>query len=117
VFWDNIIIINSTVTDATKTKYRTAINNWEAKIILGTRSALFYPFDNLWLIIVDEEHDNSYISSSPPRYSSIDIVNQISDLTWAKLILASWTPSIKNMYLALKGNYKIVSLLEKYWHN
>ena len=115
VFWNDIITINSTVTNATKTKYWIDINNSKAKIIIWTRSALFYPYDNLWLIIVDEEHDNSYISSSSPRYNSLEIVNKISDFTWAKLILASWTPSIKTMYQALKWNYKIISLLEKYW--
>ena len=114
VFGNDIIIINSTISNATKTKYWSCIYNSDAKIIIGTRSALFYPYNNLWLIIIDEEHDNSYISSSAPRYNGIEIANKISDLTWAKLILASWTPSIKNMYKALKGDYEIVSLLEKF---
>ena len=114
VFWDNILIINSTVTDATKTKYWIDIYNSNAKIIIWTRSALFYPYKNLDLIIIDEEHDNSYISDSSPRYNWIEVANKISDVTWAKLLLASGTPSIKNMYSALRGKYKLVSLLEKY---
>ncbi|QFR39255.1 DEAD/DEAH box helicase [Candidatus Gracilibacteria bacterium 28_42_T64] len=114
VFGDQVLIINSTVTDATKTKYWIDIYNGNAKIIIGTRSALFYPYKNLDLIIIDEEHDNSYVSDSSPRYNAIEVANKISDLTGAKLLLASGTPSIKNMYQALKGKYKLVSLLERY---
>lgn len=114
VFWDDIIVINSTVTDATKTKYFLDIAKNKAKIIIWTRSALFYPYSNLWLIIVDEEHDNSYISDQSPRYNSIDVVNKITDLNWNKLVLASWTPSIKTMYDWVNKKYKIINLFEKY---
>ena len=113
-FWNDVLIINSTVTDATKTKYWLDINNCNAKIIIWTRSALFYPYNNLWLIIIDEEHDNSYISDSSPRYNSIEIANKITELNWNKLLLASWTPSVNSMYNALKWDYKLVSLLETY---
>lgn len=114
VFWDKVIIINSTVTDANKTKYWLDINNSNAKIIIWTRSAIFYPYNNLWLIIIDEEHDNSYISDSAPRYNTIEVAEKITELNWNKLILASGTPSIKSMYRALKGEYSLVNLLEKY---
>ncbi len=114
VFSQDVIIINSTITDATKTKYWLAINSLKAKIIIGTRSALFYPYNNLWLIIIDEEHDNSYISDSAPRYNSIEVAEKITELNWNKLVLASWTPSIKSMYKWVKSEYKIVNLLEKY---
>lgn len=114
VFWKDVIIINSTISDATKTKYWLDINSWNAKIILWTRSAIFYPFNNLWLIIIDEEHDNSYISDSSPRYNTIEVANKITDLNWNKLVLASWTPSVKTMFYWIKGKYEIVNLLEKY---
>lgn len=114
VFWKNILVLNSTVTDAKKTQYFLDINSSNAKIIIWTRSSLFYPYNNLWLIIVDEEHDNSYISDQSPRYNAIEIANKITDLNWNKLLLASWTPSINSMYKALKWDYKLLSLLEKY---
>lgn len=114
VFWDDVIIISSNITEATKTKYWKKIKYWEAKIILWTRSALFFPYKDLWLIIVDEEHDNSYVSDSAPRYNWIEIVNKISDILNIKLILGSWTPSINTMYRAIKWKYEIVNLFEKY---
>ncbi len=114
VFWKQIIIINSSITEATKTKNRLNIINNNAKVVIWTRSSLFYPYNNLWLIIVDEEHDNSYISDSSPRYNTLDIVNKITDLNKNKLLLASWTPSINSMYKALKWDYELLNLTEKY---
>ncbi len=114
VFGENVYIINSTITDATKTKYWLEINNNNAKIIVGTRSAIFYPYNELWLIIIDEEHDNSYISDSAPRYNTIEVAEKITELHWNKLVLASWTPSIKSMYKWVKKEYEIVNLLKKY---
>ncbi len=114
VFWENILVLNSSITEANKTKAWIFIYQNQAKIIIWTRSALFYPFNNLWLIIIDEEHDNSYISDQTPRYNSIEIANKITDLNWNKLLLASWTPSIKSMYQAIKGKYKLLKLLKKF---
>jgi primosomal protein N' (replication factor Y) len=114
VFWENVLVINSSITESSKTKAWLSINSWESKIILWTRSSLFYPYPNLWLIIIDEEHDNSYQSDQAPRYNSIEIANKITDLNWNKLLLASWTPSIQTMYDAVKGKYKLLKLLEKF---
>ena len=114
VFWDDVIILNSTITDANKTKYWVDINNLNAKIIIWTRSALFYPYNNLWLIIIDEEHDNSYISDSAPRYNTIQVAEKITELNWNKLLLWSWTPSITSMHKAIKKDYKLISLLKVY---
>ena len=114
VFWKEVLVINSDITEATKTKYWCKIRSWQAKIILWTRSSLFYPYFNLWFIIVDEEHDNSYKSDLSPRYNIIELVNKISELKNIKVLFASWTPSIKSMYLWLKWKYKVLNLLEKY---
>ena len=114
VFWDEVIIINSTITAANKTKYWLSINSWSAKVIIWTRSSLFYPYNDLWLIIIDEEHDNSYISDSAPRYNSIEVAEKITDINWNMLILASWTPSVNSMYNAVKWKYNLVNLLKKY---
>ncbi len=114
VFGKDILIINSTISDSTKTKYWLDINNINAKIIVWTRSAIFYPFNKLWLIIIDEEHDNSYISDSSPRYNTIEVAEKITELNWNKLLLASGTPSIKSMYKAVKWEYKLINLLKRY---
>ncbi len=114
VFWDEVVVINSTVTEATKTKYFLWIKSWKIKVVLGTRSALFYPFSDLWIIIVDEEHDSSYVSDSAPRYSWVEVAERISELTWCKLLLASGTPSVKSMYRGVKWEYEVLNLLEKF---
>lgn len=117
IFWNKVLILNSTITEANKTKNWLSINNNNSKIIIWTRSALFYPYNNLWLIIIDEEHDNSYISDSSPRYNSIEVAEKITELNWNKLILWSWTPSIKSMYKAIKKDYELVNLLTVYNKN
>lgn len=114
VFWNDVIVINSTVSDAKKTLYRSKIYNSTAKIIVWTRSSIFYPYNNLWIIIVDEEHDNSYLSDKSPRYDSIEIVTKISEETWAKLLLWSWTPKINHLYEAINWKYKILNLFSEY---
>lgn len=113
-FWEDIIILNSTVSEAKKTEYFLNIEKNKAKIIIWTRSAIFYPFSDLWLIIVDEEHDNSYISDQSPRYNSLEVVEKFSEINWNKLVLASWTPSINSMFKAINGEYKLLNLLEKF---
>ena len=117
VFWEEVIVINSTVTEATKTKYFLWIRSWKIKIVLGTRSALFYPYNDLWVIIVDEEHDGSYVSDSAPRYHWVEVAEKISELTWCKLLLASGTPSVKSMYRGVKWEYEVLNLLEKFSGN
>ncbi|MDD3646043.1 MAG: DEAD/DEAH box helicase family protein [Candidatus Gracilibacteria bacterium] len=114
VFGEDIIVLNSSVSEAKKTNYWLDIESGNAKLIIGTRSALFYPYNNLGLIIVDEEHDNSYISDSSPRYNGIEVAEKITELNGNKLLLGSGTPSVKSMYRALKGEYKLVNLFEKY---
>lgn len=114
IFWKDIIVLNSTVSPAKKTKYFIDINSSKAKIVVWTRSAIFYPFSDLWLIIIDEEHDNSYKSDQAPRYNSIEIAEKITELNKNKLVLASWTPSIKSMYRALKWDFEVLYLLEKF---
>ena len=112
IFWKEVLIINSTITNANKTKYWQDINNNNAKIIIWTRSAIFYPYNNLWLIIIDEEHDNSYISDVSPRYNTIKIAEKITEINSNKLILWSWTPSINSMYKWVKKEYELINLLE-----
>lgn len=114
VFWDNVILLNSSVSNWKKLKYYNDIYTWNAKIIIWTRSSLFYPYSNLWIIIMDEEHDSSYISEVSPRYNSIDIIEFLSDDLWIKVLLWSWTPSINSIYKWLKWDYKLVNLLDEF---
>ncbi len=85
------------------------------KIVLGPRSAMFLPFDNLGLIIVDEEHDSSYKQYDPaPRYNARDAAIYLSTLHNAKVLLGSATPSLESYFNAKSGKYGLVTLNERY---
>jgi len=114
-FWENVIIINSSITDTKRAKYFGDIYSWKAKIIIWTRSALFYPYKNLELIIMDEEHDNSYNSDKSPRYKTKEILEKMLGLNPnINILLGSWTPSINSMYKAVKGEWNLINLLEMF---
>ncbi len=84
-------------------------------LILGARSSLFLPFENLGLIIIDEEHDPSYKQSDPaPRYSARDTALYLARLYGAKVILGSATPSLESYLNAKNGKYGIVQLMERH---
>ena len=114
IFWENVLVIHSSISEANKTKNWMKIYNGEAKVIIGTRSALFYPYTNLGRIIIDEEHDRSYRSDNSPRYNAWEVAAKISALQWIPLLLWSGTPSTTTMYKAVKKQIWLVTLLEEY---
>lgn len=91
------------------------IKKGELKIVLGARSALFLPFSELGLIIVDEEHDTSYKQQDPaPRYHARDSAIYYASLIEAKVLLGSATPSVDSYYNALSNKYGLVKLNERF---
>lgn len=85
------------------------------RIILGARSALFLPFRNLGLVVVDEEHETSYKQQDPaPRYHARDAAVYLAYLHRAKTVLGSATPSIESYYNALHGKYALATLFTRY---
>ncbi len=91
------------------------INSGETQVVLGARSALFLPFNNLGLIICDEEHDASYKQQEPaPRYHSRDAAINYASLFNAKVLLGSATPSIETYFNVQQNKYGLVELLERY---
>ncbi len=91
------------------------INSGETKVVLGARSALFLPFNNLGLIICDEEHDASYKQQEPaPRYHSRDAAIYYASLFNARVLLGSATPSIETYFNVQQNKYGLVELLERY---
>ena len=85
----------------------------QAKIVVGARSAIFAPLTNVGVIIVDEEHETSYISETNPRYNAFDIAKFRKDYNNCPLVLASATPSINSFNSALNGEYKLIELPER----
>jgi primosomal protein N' (replication factor Y) (superfamily II helicase) len=91
------------------------VRRGDIKILLGARSALFLPFTDLSLIIVDEEHDSSYKQQEPaPRYHARDAAIYYASLFKAKTLLGSATPSIESYFNAVTGKYGLAELLERY---
>ena len=85
------------------------------KFVVGVRSSVFLPFDNLGLIIVDEEHDPSYKQHDPaPRYHARDVALVMAQLHTAKVILGSATPSVESYYQASAGKFGLVTLTERF---
>lgn len=100
-------LIHSSMTR--KTRFESFMQAYEgtAKLIVGTRSALLYPFDNIGLIIVDEEHDSSYKNLEPPYYNARDAAVMKGRLLDIPVILGSATPSSESYYNATTGKYHL----------
>lgn len=80
------------------------------KVAIGARSAIFLPFSNLGLIVIDEEHETSYKSDSDPKYNAKEIASLKSQLEGCKVVLGSATPSIETYFAAEQGEYEIITL-------
>lgn len=95
-----LAVIHSQMSDGKRAKNWKGIHSGEIKLAIGSRSALFSPFKNLGLIIMDEEHEWSYKQDSTPRYHSKKVAEKIAELTGAPLMLGSATPSVESMHEA-----------------
>lgn len=114
-FGGNIGIYHSKFNNQERVELWNKIKTGELKILLGARSAMFLPFKNLGLIIVDEEHDPSYKQQDPaPRYNARDAAIYFASLFKARVLLGSATPSLESYYNASNQKYGMVSLSERY---
>lgn len=116
-FKQKIAIMHSRLTPKEKFQQWRMIKNGEVKIAIGARSAVFAPFNNLGIIIIDEEHDKSYISSQDPKYHTDEIALLRRKYNNASLIFASATPSIMTMKKALDGDYELLELKKRINNN
>ncbi len=114
-FGDKIGIFHSKYSvDARSEVYKLVLKQ-KLQVVLGVRSAVFLPFSNLGLIIIDEEHETSYKQSDPdPRYHARDAAIVLSKFHKADVVLGSATPSVESYYNALNGKYSLVNLSERY---
>lgn len=93
------------------------IQDGGADIVVGTRSAIFSPLENIGLIIIDEEQEHTYRSESAPRYSAHEVARQRTAENGALLLLASATPSTESFYAAQHGRTQLVRLTQRYGGN
>src|SRR5579859_4169230 len=113
VFGDEVAILHSALTADERAEQWHRIRRGEARIVVGTRSAVFAPVSSLALIVVDEEHDSSYKQEETPRYHGRDVAVMRGKLTGAAVVLASATPSIESYHNAQTGKYRLIELRER----
>lgn len=112
-FGKNIAILHSKMTIAKRKEAYKKIKNGEVDIVIGARSAIFAPIDNLGLVIIDEEHDSSYYSGVTPKYSTKEVAAYICKQNDAVLVLGSATPEISTYYRALNGEYDLFTMKKR----
>jgi primosomal protein N' (replication factor Y) len=113
IFGQEIAILHSSLSDAERAEQWHRIRRGEARIAVGTRSAIFAPVRDLALIIVDEEHDNSYKQEETPRYHGRDVAVVRAKGLNATVVLGSATPSLESYRNATEGKYTLVELPDR----
>ncbi|MFT5512235.1 MAG: primosomal protein N' (replication factor Y) [Bacteroidia bacterium] len=114
-FGDKVMVNHSKFNNNERLEIWQKIKNDEAQVLLAPRSGIFMPFSNLGLIIVDEEHENTYKQSEPsPRYQARDSSIVLGQVTGAKVLLGSATPSVESMHNAKNGKYGFVELSNRF---
>lgn len=112
-FGDRVSVMNSTLSPGEKYDQCERAKNGEIDVIIGPRSALFTPFPNIGLIVIDEEHEGSYKSEGTPKYHARETALEVARLHGASVVLGSATPSLEAYYRAEKGDYKLFTLTER----
>ncbi len=113
-YGDCVSVLHSGLSIGEKADEWKKIHSGSAKIVVGTRSAVFAPLNNLGLIIMDEEHESSYKSESSPRFHARDVARFLSHYASVPLLIASATPAIESYYQAERGRYRLHTLTKRY---
>lgn len=112
-FGDRVSVMNSTLSPGEKYDQCERAKRGEIDVIIGPRSALFTPFPNIGIIIMDEEHEGSYKSESSPKYHARETALKVADLHGAAVVLGSATPSLEAYYRTKQGEYRLFTLKER----
>ncbi len=113
IFGDEVAILHSALSDKERAQQWHRIKNGDARMVVGTRSAVFAPVSDLALIIVDEEHDSSYKQEETPRYHARDIAVMRAKMANAVVVLGSATPSLESYFNARKNKYALIELPDR----
>jgi primosomal protein N' (replication factor Y) len=112
-FGDQVAIFHSSLQKGERFDEWTRVKNGDARVVIGTRSAVFAPVKNLGLIVVDEEHESSYRQQESPYYNARDVAIVRAQKESATVVLGSATPSLESFHNARKGKYTLVNLPER----
>ena len=113
IFAGEVAILHSALSDDERAEQWKRIRNGDSHIVVGTRSAVFAPVPDLALIIVDEEHDQSYKQEETPRYHARDVAVMRAKMSNAAVVLGSATPALETYYNATHGKYRLLELPER----
>ncbi|RMF96892.1 MAG: primosomal protein N' [Candidatus Schekmanbacteria bacterium] len=112
-FGDKVAVLHSSLSYGERYDEWYRIYNGKAQIVIGTRSAVFAPIGNLGVVVIDEEHDDSYKQEEIPNYDAREIALKRAEFESIPVVLGSASPSIESYYKAKKGEYCILSLPER----
>ncbi|BDF58297.1 primosomal protein N' [Christensenellaceae bacterium] len=112
-FSEDIAVFHSGLSAGERYDEWMKVKRGSARIVLGARSAVFAPVENLGVIIIDEEHETSYKADNYPKYTAHEIAQKRCELNGARLILGSATPQIETYYRALQGGFQILKMPER----
>lgn len=112
-FGDRISVLHSKLSDGERSDQYERAKNGEISIMIGPRSALFTPFSNIGLIILDEEHEPSFVNENQPKYHAREVAIYRAEMCGASVVLGSATPSLESYYAAKQGIYKLYELKER----
>lgn len=113
IFGAEVAILHSALSDRERAEQWHRIKRGEARIVVGTRSAVFAPVSDLALVIVDEEHDSSYKQEETPRYHARDVAVMRAKMSNAVAVLGSATPSLESYFNAKKNKYALIELPDR----
>ncbi len=108
-----VSVLHSHLSDGERAEQWMAIRRGQSRVVVGTRSAVFAPVNNLGIVVVDEEHDTSYKQADPPRYHGRDVAVARGALEGAVVVLGSATPSLESMFNAQLGKYVLLHLTQR----
>ena len=112
-FGGRISVVNSRLSDGEKYDQFERARNGDIDVMIGPRSALFTPFQNLGAVIIDEEHERTYKSETTPRYDARETAIRRAEMEGARVVLGSATPSVESYYRALEGQYSLYQLKKR----
>jgi primosomal protein N' (replication factor Y) len=111
--FEGVAVLHSALSEIERAREWWRVRNGEARVIVGTRSAIFAPVENLGLVIVDEEQESSYKQEETPRYHGRDVAIVRAKLESAVALLGSATPSLETFYHARSGKYELLTLAQR----
>ena len=112
-FGDRVALLHSRLSDGERYDQWHRIQKGEADIVIGPRSAIFAPVKELGLLIIDEEHSDSYKSDTAPRYHAREVAQKRSELANCPVLLGSATPSLESFYQAKNGRYRLLEMPDR----